>query len=179
MHRENCLILIDGSNFYFKLRELNVHRLLNLDFLAFIRFLANDLHINNCYYYVGAIKTDGSTHTQTIFDAQRKLLAHLRSSGIIYKLGFLLENNGIFHEKGVDVNIAVDMVVATYENLCDRIILVSSDTDLLPAIKVAQEKGTTVEYVVFEHAPSVAMLNNCNHAQLLTKTQVQSFIKSD
>jgi len=28
--------------------------------------------------------------------------------------------------------IAVEMLVAAYENLCDRIILVSSDTDLIP-----------------------------------------------
>lgn len=39
------------------------------------------------------------------------------------------------------------MLVAAYENLCDRIILVSSDTDLIPAIKKTQEKGKIVEYV--------------------------------
>ena len=44
---------------------------------------------------------------------------------------------------------AVDMLIATYENQCDRIILVSSDTDLLPAIKQAKRKGKEVEYVGF------------------------------
>lgn len=40
----------------------------------------------------------------------------------------------MWDEKGVDVHIAVAILVAAYENLADRIILVSSDTDLIPAI---------------------------------------------
>ena len=70
------------------------------------------------------------------------LIGHLKKHHYKYSLGYLMKNVGVYHEKGVDVNIAVDMLVATYENLCDRIILVSSDTDLLPAVKKAREKGT-------------------------------------
>jgi len=51
-----------------------------------------------------------------------------------------MKSDGIYHEKGVDVNIAVDILVGVYEDICDRIILVSSDTDLLPAISKAKEK---------------------------------------
>ena len=60
-----------------------------------------------------------------------------------------MKNDGVYHEKGVDVNIAVDILVGTYEDLCDRIILVSSDTDLIPAVNKARGKGKIVEYVGF------------------------------
>ena len=55
-------------------------------------------------------------------------------------LGYLLKSNGKYH-KGVDVQMAVDMMEAAYKDLCDRIILVSSDTDLEPAIRKVREQG--------------------------------------
>ena len=77
----------------------------------------------------------------------------------------------------MDVNIAVDILVAAYENICDRIIIVSSDTDLLPAVKKAKEKKKIVEYIGFSHMRSYAMVNNCSKFTLLTKKDLQPFVK--
>lgn len=53
---QKCIIFIDGSNFYFKLRDLGLDNLLEFDFAKF----ANNLASRNCLvkavYYVGAIK---------------------------------------------------------------------------------------------------------------------------
>ncbi|PIU03607.1 hypothetical protein COT44_02310 [Candidatus Shapirobacteria bacterium CG08_land_8_20_14_0_20_39_18] len=68
------------------------------------------------------------------------------------------------------------MLIAVYENLADRIILVSSDTDLAPAIKKAREKGKMVEYIGFSHKPSVAMVSFCTESRLLTKEDILQFI---
>lgn len=125
---KSCLILIDGSNFYFKLKDLELHHLLCFGFSSFAQKLANKTRVVKVIYYIGKIRQDGTEKTQKLFDNQQKLLAHLKKQKIRYSLGYLLKTNDKFHEKGVDVNIAVDMLVATYENLCDRIILVSSDT---------------------------------------------------
>ena len=76
------------------------------------------------------------------------------------------------------MQIAVDMLVASYENICDRIILISSDTDLAPAIKKAREKGKIVEYVGFSHKPSVAMVSFCSESRLLKKEDLLPFIKA-
>ena len=73
------------------------------------------------------------------------------------------------------MNIAVDMLVAAYEDTADRIILVSSDTDLLPAIKKAKYRGKVVEYIGFSHAPSLAMVANCSVSRLLTREDLISF----
>lgn len=176
MTRKRCVVLIDGSNFYFKLKDLRLHNLLDFNFATFAKKLAKDYEVVNCTYYVGKVRTDGTEKTQKLFNNQRKLLAHLRKNKVIYSLGYLLKSDGKFHEKGVDVNIAVDILVNTYENLADRIIIVSSDTDLLPAIKKAKEKGKMVEYVGFSHKVSVALVANCSESTLLKKEDLESFI---
>lgn len=166
MNKQRCIVLIDGSNFYFKLKDLELHNLLNFNFSEFIKTLAKKHKIISATYYVGAVRTDGTTKVQKMFSNQRKLLAHLRKHKFKYSLGYLLKSKGKFHEKGVD------------ENLCDHIILVSSDTDLLPAIKKAKEKGKSVEYTGFSHQPSIAMVANCSKSILLTKEDLLPFCKS-
>jgi len=176
MKQQRCFVLIDGSNFYFKLKDLKLHHLLDFNFSGFAKTLIGNHTVTRCSYYVGAVKTDGTERTQKMFNNQRKLLAHLRKHKFNYSLGYLLKSNGRLREKGVDVNIAVDMLVATYENQCDRIILISSDTDLLPAIKKAREKKKIVEYIGFSHQPSLAMVANCTESRLLKKEDLESFI---
>jgi uncharacterized LabA/DUF88 family protein len=123
------------------------------------------------------VRTDGTEKTQKLFNKQRKLLAHLKKHKFTYSLGYLLKSGGVLHEKGVDVQIAVDMLVAAYESQCDRIYLVSSDTDLIPAIKKAQEKGKTVIYVGFSHQVSKALVASCRETQTLTKDALSPFIE--
>ncbi|MDP2861134.1 MAG: NYN domain-containing protein [bacterium] len=176
--RKKCIILVDGSNFYFKLKDLKLHKEPNFNFSGFARRLVNKGELIRATYYVGAVRTDGTPHTQKLYIGQRRLLGNLRKHGFLYSLGYLMRSNDKMHEKGVDVNIAVDMLVATYENLCDRIILVSSDTDLLPAIKKAKEKGKVVEYVGFSHQPSLAMIANCSESTLLKKEDLLPFVET-
>ena len=177
MPNKRCVILIDGSNFYFKLKDLKLHNLLSFDFSNFALKLAKKDKIVHSTYYTGKIRTDGTRHTQRLFDNQRKLFAHLKNHNFNYSLGYLLKSDGRFHEKGVDVNIAVDILVAAYENICDRIIIVSSDTDLLPAVRKAKEKKKTVEYIGFSHMKSIAMMKNCSRFILLTKKDLLPFVR--
>ena len=175
--KQRCIILIDGSNFYFKLKDLGFHNLLTFDFSKFVKLLVTSQKTVKACYYVGRIRQDGTARVQKLFDGQQKMLGNLKRHNVAYSFGYLLKSDGVFHEKGVDVQIAVDMLVASYENLCDSIILVSSDTDLAPAIKKAKEKGKIVEYVGFSHKPSVAMVSFCSESKLLTKDDLLPFVK--
>jgi uncharacterized LabA/DUF88 family protein len=177
MPQKRAMILIDGSNFYFKLRDLQLHQLLTFDFTRFTRFLTNTDTLVQATYYVGAVRTDGTAKTQQLFNNQRKVLSHLRKHNVTYSLGYLLKSGGVFHEKGVDVNIAVDMLVAAYEHRADRLYLVSSDTDLIPVVKKAQEKGKTVFYVGFSHKLSAAMVASCCETRTLTKSDLLPLIQ--
>ena len=42
-------------------------------------------------------------------------------------------------EKGVDVSLALDLVRATYDRLCEAAIIVSQDWDFGPAVRLAKE----------------------------------------
>ena len=110
MTRQRCVILIDGSNFFFKLKSLKLLKLIEFDFRAFSKHLAIDDPVVQSTYYVGAIRTDGSTKSAKMFNNQRRLLSHLKFCGFTYYLGYLLKSDGVFKEKGVDVKLATDLL---------------------------------------------------------------------
>jgi uncharacterized LabA/DUF88 family protein len=177
MKKQTCIILIDGSNFYFKLKDLKLHNLLNFNFSAFAKFLARDNNLVGAYYYVGKVRQDGTKLADKMLSNQQKLFESLKKHKFTYVLGYLLKNDGVYHEKGVDVHIAVDMLVAAYEDKADRIILVSSDTDLEPAIMKTRNKGKVIEYVGFSHKPSLAMVRVCSESTLLKKDDLEIFLE--
>jgi len=177
MQPERVIILIDGSNFYFKLKDVDLHRL-PFNFSAFCQLLAGNNTLIRCVYHVGEVRTDGTEKSQLLYNKQQKLIAQLRKHGVYYKFGYLLKSKGVFHEKGVDVHLAVDMLVAAYENLCERILLVSSDSDLTPAIEKAQEKGKIVEYVGFSHKISLALARTCKETRLLKKDDLLPLVQA-
>lgn len=174
MREERVIIFIDGSNFYFKLKDLDLHKLA-FNYSAFVQELAGIHHLVKSTYFVGEVRTDGTPHTQKLYDNQQRLLAQLKKHAIKYQFGYLLKSNGVYHEKGVDVHIAVAMLIAAYEDVADKLILVSSDTDLIPAIQKVQEKGKIVEYVGFSHKISLALARCCKETKTLTREDIQPF----
>ncbi|MEK7170940.1 MAG: NYN domain-containing protein [Patescibacteria group bacterium] len=175
--RPRVTILIDGSNFYFKLKDLKLNDLLKFDFRAFVKFVADDNNVIDACYYIGRIRQDGTKKTEKLFSNQQKLIALLKKSGLRYSFGYLMKSDGRYHEKGVDVQMATDLLVSAYEETCDKAILVSSDTDLSPAIKKAQQKKMKVEYIGFSHQPSKGMISFCNSYRLLSDKEVGKFLQ--
>ena len=68
----------------------------------------------------------------------------IRSSNPCEKCGHISLK---FQEKGVDVGLAVDMIENAMLGLTNKAILVSSDIDLLPAVKSNKKFGVEVIYV--------------------------------
>lgn len=167
------LVLIDGSNFYFKLKNYGIRDLTKFCFTSFAQRIVLSGEYN-VFFYIGAISTDKNEKSKRLFASQVKLLAHLKKQNVVYKLGYLLKTNGVYHEKGVDVQIAVDMVVASYQKELKQIFLVSSDTDLLPAIKVAQALKVPVCYVGFKNHLSKALQSDCAETIIVKKDLVES-----
>ena len=86
-------------------------------------------------------------------------------------------SDGKFHEKGVDVQIAVDMVRGAIKNEYDICYLISSDTDLLPAVQTAKDEKKKIVYVGFENFISRALTKNCSSYLILKKKQILNFTK--
>jgi len=50
-------------------------------------------------------------------------------------------------QKGVDMRIGIDVATLTLKRIVDRIILISGDTDMIPAMKLARREGVQVVLV--------------------------------
>jgi uncharacterized protein (TIGR00288 family) len=174
---KKILVQIDGSNFYHKVKRIasNIH-LTTFDYKAFALSLIKTKSILSIIYYIGEIKNvRNDKKNQLLFANQQKLFFNLREQGIDIKLGYLLKSGGVYHEKGVDVQIAVDMVRGAIKNEYDACFLISSDTDLLPAIETAKAEKKKIIYVGFENFISRALVKNCSSSLILKKKQLLKF----
>ncbi|EKE20429.1 MAG: protein of unknown function DUF88 [uncultured bacterium] len=171
-------VFIDGSNFYYKLKSIGISNITYFKYGEFASWLAVDRKIANKRYYVGVVKAkENDEKGQKMRRGQRRLFNNLNSTkcGFIIERGYLMKNDGVFHEKGVDVKMAVDLLVGAYENIYDVAILVSSDTDLIPAIQKVKQLGKEVEYIGFSHKPSYGLIKSATESRLLTKNEIEQF----
>jgi len=94
------------------------------------------------------------------------------------KRGRLMYDSGNIREKGVDVKLSIDLVVGAVDNLYDTAIVISSDTDIIPAIQYVQKAlGKKVEYVGFSERPSFGMLRQSTTGRIFSKEDLKNFQK--
>lgn len=175
--KERIFVAFDGSNFYHRLKEspLGLKNLLEFNFADFVDKLVGERNLVQTVYYVGAIRTEKrNSKSFELFRQQIKLFGCLTRQKIKISRGYILRSDG-YHEKGVDVQIAVDLLIGAYENLWDTTILLSSDTDLLPALRKVHELGKNIEYVGFSHNPSFAMIRHATLSKLLSQDDLLPF----
>jgi len=175
MNKERVFIIIDGNNFYHRLKELKLFNLLSFDYEKFTKFLISKRFLVSKNYYIGAIREErNNPKSKELMSGQRKLTGILQRDGWVVKFGHMLKADG-YHEKGVDVQIAVDLLIGAYENLYDTAILVSSDTDLIPALAKARSMKKKIEYIGFSHKPSYGLITHSDIRRLLTKEDIEQF----
>ncbi len=93
MSSKKCIVLIDGSNFYFKLKDLELHDLLKFNFSAFIKHLVGKEKVIQSTYYVGRIQTSKESKAKKLHANQQRLLAHLKIHKIEYTLGYFFNQS--------------------------------------------------------------------------------------
>lgn len=174
--KKRVAIFIDGSNFYFKVRSLVSEKtdFVHFNYKAFMQNLAGQgTDIVFAGYYVGVVRAKNDDRKAKLLrSSQQQLFDQLKFNGLQVITGFLMNHDGRFYEKGVDVRMAVDIVAGAYEKQYDEAIVVSSDTDLLPAVAKAMAKGRVVQYVGFSHQPSMAMVSKCSRSRLLLEKDI-------
>ena len=176
--KERVAVYIDGSNFYkyLKDKEVNFPKGIKLDFNQFINFLIKDRQCVSKRYYVGIARNlDNTEKSKQIVRGQQKFLSEIEKEGFVIKRGRVMYDGGKIREKGTDVKIAVDLIVGAVDNLYDTAILVSSDTDLIPAIRYVKYRGKKLEYVGFSHAPSLGMQKYADLSILLRPEDIEKF----
>lgn len=133
-----------------------------------------------CYvgYYVGLVQQRlGHPQSERLYAAQQHFFFNLRVSipAIHIVLGHIQNVHGVYQEKGVDVRLALDIYRLASEQGFQKIILLSSDADLLPAVELAQKVGCVVEYVGLHDHLSRALFKNCRLKRILSCSDLKPF----
>lgn len=182
--KNRVAIYIDGSNFYNYLKDLKKNDEISFGngkkfyFNIFIDFLLDNRTLVSKRYYTGIFRNiDNSEKSFKLVKGQQKFLAGLENDGFVIKRGRIMYDSGKTREKGTDVKIATDIIVGAVDNLYDTAIVVSSDTDLVPALQYIKHKNKKIEYVGFSHSPSFGMQKNADFSRLLSPSDINKFIK--
>ena len=142
MDKRKAMIFIDGSNFYFRIKDLSKNSrgkntLINFDFRKFFETLLVGKELVETRYYVGAVRREhNNPKSEELYANQQKLFASLQQKSIFVVLGSIIRHpDKTYHEKGVDVRLAVEMIRFARENKYDTAYLISSDTDWCQPLK--------------------------------------------
>lgn len=148
-----AIVFVDGSNWYHKVRKLLNHSPLSgiveikppvdFDLRGFAKKLIEPDVLIELRYYIGKIRrTKGDSKSEAMYANQQRLIGFLQQQDAGIGFGHLIHYpDGSFHEKGVDVLLAVEMIRCALEKKCDTAYLFSSDTDLVPAVDECKRLG--------------------------------------
>ena len=176
--REVIAVYIDGGNTYQRLKEIGIPEApQRFDYSAFVEHLVGERALGSKRYYVGIVKNfDNSEKGEKMERGQQKFLVGLRAEGFDVKPGKIMYDGGRIREKGVDVKLSVDLVIGAVDNWYDTAIVISSDTDLIPAIKyVRNAKNKAVEYIGFGSNAAFGMIRESSTPRVFSETDLVQF----
>ncbi len=145
---DRVMVFIDGSNLYHSLKAL-YHRT-DIDIGKFCNKLLEKRRLVRIYYYnarVGIKEEPERYRDQAKFFNSVSAIPYLE-----LRLGHLVYNNWPSVpplEKGVDIQLATDMITHSYKNNYDTAILVAGDNDFVGALQAVKDNGKHVEIALF------------------------------
>ncbi len=184
------ILLIDGENFKAKIKNIfaiyskNKPTWSQYDFKKLFETTLKDFKIDQIIFYFAKIKRHPDTleKSDLLIQEQRSIKLHLEKQGFLFEIGGMVTGHIqedinkkevlVFQEKGVDVKIAVDMVGMVCDNSVNQIILGSSDSDLIPAIKEIRKRGAKCIYYGFEDRINKGILYSCDRTILIRNNEV-------
>jgi len=158
--KEKAIVFIDGNNFYHGLKVMGLPT--KIDFEKFVLKLTKGFHLIKTFYYNSPLPQQKDPEE---YRKQRKFFNYIGSLARFELILGRLEKRvytypddiyerikdiypqrtfETFVEKGVDVNIAVDMLRLAFLNYYEVAVLVSGDGDFVPVVKSVQDLGKKV-----------------------------------
>jgi len=214
--KERVQIFIDGGNFYhLVLKKFGIGEN-DFSFDDFVNFLANGREIVSMgkRFYVGTVREQvGNPRSKKAMSKQTKLFTTLKTTGWEIKTSKLrtrieriridgrvvnheeLRRKGVSEieirttrEKGIDVKLATDLIVGAVDDRYDTAIIVSSDSDLVPAIDwIRIKRNKKVEYIGFSiidekdernaTRPLQTMISRTDIQRILVESDLKDFIQ--
>lgn len=189
---------------------------IDFDFEKFVNFLSNGDSVveGGKLYYTGTVREKvGDKHSKESMSEQTKFFSEMKKGNWSLRTTKLktriesisvdsrmqdfekIRNAGVSkivyerkREKGIDVMLATDLIAGAVEDKYDRAIVISSDADLIPAIKWIREKRKKhIEYIGFSISnikvqeqstkPLLSMMRETDSQRVLSEVDIKGFIK--
>lgn len=203
---KRAFVFIDGSNLYYRLKNISEFytketgqkfSLSKFKFKEFCQSLVGENNLSEIHYYVGQVKrphpkSKNAQKAEEMYSAQQRLVGYLQNQGITVRFGKLMKDLSridSYHEKGVDVQIAVEMIRFARQDKYDVAYLISSDTDLVPAVEEVKDLSKAVTYVGIKRIPksdgtekkdafglSFGLVKASSDIKIVEKEQVKLFL---
>jgi uncharacterized LabA/DUF88 family protein len=173
----SIIVYIDGENFLHKIKSIlktsyqnySPQLLTKIKLKHLIPSIFPHDKIDQIRYYAAKIHTHPQTQEKSkeLIQFQRVFKSNLEKQSILFiKSGNVraqelnLANNKtvIFKEKGVDVQIAVDLVSMSCNKQVSKAIICSSDSDLQPAVTELKKRSVETIYLGFETSPNKGLM---------------------
>ena len=152
------IVYVDGFNLYYGAIKHSAYKCKWLNLEAFFRRLRPD-DLQELFYFTAKVEGAAGERQQALLDALETLpktkvvlgkfkprtkTCRVRSCAHIGDRTY-----PTYEEKQTDVAIGVQMLDDAYRNRCDRMVIVSGDTDLLPAIRLVKSRFSDKQIIVY------------------------------
>lgn len=155
---------IDGFNFYFGLKRIvkikpDWKKFYWIDLVVFCSgFLKDNEELGKVTYFTSRPRSNEKMIRQNIFLRCNKKL-NPETLEIVYgryankdlkcnASGGCKRFYSDLEEKETDVNLAIQMIIDSYEKICDKMILISGDTDFIPPLKEIKRNHKHIETMI-------------------------------
>ncbi len=145
---ERVSIFVEGTNLHESLVALEFPTA--IDYRAFGATLAGNRAIGTIYFYSSPVPAEIYPRQH---EARERLFDSLRNTqDLVLKLGSIEIKGGLFLERSVHVQMAVDMVDLAHRDSYDTAIVVSRSGELCTAVDAVKGAGKVVENAFFKYA---------------------------
>lgn len=165
--KQRVIVYIDGFNFYYGLKKAPWKKYYWLDIVKLMEsFLRPNQELVAVKYFSARPTDVGKRKRQDAFFQANKenpkfkliLGKYLKKEIECFKCHNIIHT---YEEKESDVRIATQIVADSYQHNCDLIIIVSADSDMIPALELAKEAKVNV-FVYFpphQHSSNLATMS--------------------
>lgn len=180
--KKRVVAFIDGFNLYHSLKDLREPHLKWLDLWALCkRFISTQSERLEAVYYFSAY----ATWLPDEYKRHRVYIAALQAAGVRPVMGKFKEKDRYcshckskwkgHEEKETDVNLALALLNGAYRNEYDKALVVTRDSDIAPAIRMARNLFPEKELIVIAppgRGHSTELVQAATDTRKITKSQV-------
>lgn len=164
MSKKRVIFYVDGFNFYYGIKNMSKHKpdwrkFYWINFVnLFEEFLKEDEELMFVRYFTARPKNKGKNIRQDILMNVNKKLNQdklkLHYGRYTDKPMTCRASKGCgrqymhWEEKETDVNLAVKMIEDCYNQECDKVVLVSADSDFLPPLRLVKQIHKNVQQMI-------------------------------